>query len=277
VGDKASFSVLAAGVGALSYQWIKAGADVSGATNANFDIGKVAAADAVSYSVRVQSGGGSTTSSAVGLSVLTAASPIVPGSRFTISGLNLPSTGAAAVAVDGIVLLNPSLSAQAISADVPSTMTVGAIEKSVGVSIGGLGSASFGVGFHNADTANPRWSLTLPELLRVIAFFNTKYTGTDGSVRQTGCYKVETTNLTDGFAVDSSVSAPAAAGQGSLSRYHSADTDKNGAISLSELLRVIAFFNTRYAKTDGTISQTGFYRVQFGTVDGYGTDPARAP
>jgi hypothetical protein len=42
------------------------------------------------------------------------------------------------------------------------------------------------------------------------------------------------------------------------SPYHSADTNQDGAISLSELLRVIQFFNS------------GAYHVQPGTEDGYG-------
>ena len=45
--------------------------------------------------------------------------------------------------------------------------------------------------------------------------------------------------------------------------YHAADTDRNGAISLGELLRVIEIYNVR----DGTI-RTGRYRADASTDDG---------
>ena len=56
----------------------------------------------------------------------------------------------------------------------------------------------------------------------------------------------------------------------SLSRYHSADFNRDSKISLIELLRVIELYNTR----EGT-TRTGEYHVDPSTEDGFG--PGRQP
>jgi hypothetical protein len=68
-------------------------------------------------------------------------------------------------------------------------------------------------------------------------------------------------NAIDGFATAPDRSTD---GADALSRFHSADTDHDASLSLSELLRVIELYNTR----SGT-SRTGTYRVAEGTVDGF--------
>ena len=82
---------------------------------------------------------------------------------------------------------------------------------------------------------------------------------------RTGAYRVATTVTEDGFEIDSG-RAPAAAV--TLSRYHSADENRDGAITLFELTRVIELFNYRA----GT-SRTGQYHVQAGTEDGFAPGP----
>ena len=57
-------------------------------------------------------------------------------------------------------------------------------------------------------------------------------------------------------------------GPGLRTRYHSADYGQNGAISLPELLRVIALYN--YNPGSG---RTGEYHTQAGTIDGFATGP----
>jgi hypothetical protein len=49
-----------------------------------------------------------------------------------------------------------------------------------------------------------------------------------------------------------------------LTQFHSADSDQNGLLSLSELLRVIELYNFR----EGT-ARTGRYYVSPGSVDGF--------
>jgi hypothetical protein len=53
-----------------------------------------------------------------------------------------------------------------------------------------------------------------------------------------------------------------------LAVYHSADSDRNGRLSLSELTRVIELYNYRV----GTI-RTGDYHVHPDSEDGYNSGP----
>ncbi len=119
---------------------------------------------------------------------------------------------------------------------------------------------------HSADT-NRDFEISLHELTRVIEL----YTPRHGTGR-TGAYRVDATNLEDGFAAD----APRAPGvAAALLRHHSADTrgattgsPRDGALDLFELTRVIELYNTRA----GTV-RTGRYHVQNGTEDGFAAGP----
>ncbi|WP_221031129.1 immunoglobulin domain-containing protein [Actomonas aquatica] len=111
---------------------------------------------------------------------------------------------------------------------------------------------------HSADTdANGR--LELSELLRVIELYNTRH-GTS----RTGRYR-ENHDSTDGFETDLLTPAidPTA-----LVHYHLADTDEDGTLSLSELLRVIELYNTRSGTT-----RTGAYHPDATTEDGFAPGP----
>lgn len=68
-GDDFSLSVKAAGA-TLSYQWRKDGVDIPGATSATLDLTDVVVADSGSYDVIVTASDGSTTSSAVSVTVV---------------------------------------------------------------------------------------------------------------------------------------------------------------------------------------------------------------
>ena len=72
-GTSVTFTVVASGTATLTYQWNKAGAAISGATNASYTIASPQAADAGSYTVTVTNSAGSTTSSAATLTVNAAA------------------------------------------------------------------------------------------------------------------------------------------------------------------------------------------------------------
>ncbi|GAB5562729.1 MAG: hypothetical protein SynsKO_43760 [Synoicihabitans sp.] len=108
--------------------------------------------------------------------------------------------------------------------------------------------------FHSADTSGD-FRISLSELLRVIEIYNTRL----GTTR-TGRYKVDETT-TDGFAPDPT-------GGTTQSSFHSADTNRDSQLSLSELLRVIEIYNTR----EGT-TRTGEYHVDDNTVDGFAPGP----
>jgi len=112
---------------------------------------------------------------------------------------------------------------------------------------------------HSGDTDRD-FQFSLAELTRVIELYNTR----NGSVR-TGCYAVATTTTDDGFAPDANrlFGAPV-----TLVRYHSADSNSDGRLSLIELTRVIELFNAR----SGTV-RTGAYRMQVSTEDGFAPGP----
>jgi hypothetical protein len=93
----------------------------------------------------------------------------------------------------------------------------------------------------------------------VIELYNTR-----NSTTRTGCYAVQA-GSEDGFAPEPTRANSATV---TLTKYHSADADKNGKLSLVELTRVIELYNTRA----GT-SRTGQYHVQAGTEDGYAPGP----
>ncbi|GAB5561010.1 MAG: hypothetical protein SynsKO_26570 [Synoicihabitans sp.] len=113
---------------------------------------------------------------------------------------------------------------------------------------------------HRADVDGDR-RLSLSELLRVIELYNTR----DGTVR-TGAYTTKAGEvLSDGFQPEPE--------RGSvtdlwMSRYHSADSSRDGMLSLSELLRVIELYNTR----DGTV-RTGTYHLSADSADGFAPGP----
>lgn len=112
----------------------------------------------------------------------------------------------------------------------------------------------------NSTDSNHDFRISLLELTRVIELYNTR----NGTVR-TGCYAVATTTTEDGFAPDPTrgSNAPAA-----LARYHSADSNSDGKISLLELTRVIELYNYRSGS-----NRTGQYRVQAGTEDWFSPGP----
>ena len=113
--------------------------------------------------------------------------------------------------------------------------------------------------YHAADTDH-NWRLSLLELTRVIELYNTR----NGTVR-TGCYAVQA-GSEDGFTQDAARANTAAV---TLTCYHSADTDRNGRLSLLELTRVIELYNYR----SGT-SRTGQYHVSSTpSEDGFAPGP----
>ena len=109
---------------------------------------------------------------------------------------------------------------------------------------------------HNADVDRDL-RLSLIELTRVIELYNTRLGAT-----RTGRYKMQA-GTEDGFAQDTTATA-----NQTLTRYHSADSNRNGQITVGELTRVIELYNAR----SGTV-RTGQYHVQAGTEDGFAAGP----
>ncbi len=112
---------------------------------------------------------------------------------------------------------------------------------------------------HSADT-DCSFRINLAELTRVIELYNTR----NGTVR-TGRYAVAITTTEDGFSPDPATANVATV---TLPRYHSADSDHSGKLSLTELTRVIELYSYRV----GTV-RTGQYRCRNGTEDGFEPGP----
>ncbi len=108
--------------------------------------------------------------------------------------------------------------------------------------------------YHSADT-NQDFSFNLLELTRVIELYNTRL----GTTR-TGRYRLQT-GTEDGFASDPLTADNATV---TLAAYHSADSNRDGKISLFELTRIIELYNTRR----GTV-RTGELHVDRTTEDGF--------
>ncbi|HUS35093.1 MAG TPA: immunoglobulin domain-containing protein, partial [Verrucomicrobiae bacterium] len=70
VGAAINLSVTASGTAPLSYQWLKGGVNISGATGPTLSIAAANANDAGNYSVRVSNAAGSVTSSSVAVTVV---------------------------------------------------------------------------------------------------------------------------------------------------------------------------------------------------------------
>jgi len=109
---------------------------------------------------------------------------------------------------------------------------------------------SFRFASTHAGDSDGDWALSLPELLRMVELFNT----TEGSIR-TGAYHSDSA-AADGFAP----------GTGALPYYHTADTDRDGRLSLPELLRTIELYNAMSGTT-----RTGAYHLDSSTADGFAT------
>lgn len=113
--------------------------------------------------------------------------------------------------------------------------------------------------YHSADISRD-FRISLLELTRVIELYNTR----NGTTR-TGAYVVASATTEDGFASDS---ARPSSSTVLLTRYHAADSNRDGKVSLVELTRVIELYNYRSGTT-----RTGQYKPQSGTEDGFAPGP----
>jgi hypothetical protein len=93
-GRAVTFEVTATGGGTLSYQWLRNGADITGATLPAYTIGAASLTDDnASFSVKVSNGGGTVTSTAASLTVSVAGSVTVQTGIFVASALSSSAMG----------------------------------------------------------------------------------------------------------------------------------------------------------------------------------------
>jgi len=313
VDSGVTFTVVAGGTGALTYQWMKNGVSlandgrITGVTTATLSIAFVATTDAGTYSVLVGSTGGNVNSDAASLAVIDArASHRGTGPGYVAGGtVTITNTVTYAGTLSGLgwqVLLPTGwryASSEGSDGDVkPVSGDLGFLEwawttipaspvtfkYTLTVPVGTTGTQTLAalvlprqagtqftalvqpdplslerVQWHGADT-NQDSRIGLTELLRVIELYNTR----NGTVR-TGAYSVDPTNMEDGFTTDSSRVGPAIV---TLTKYHAADSDHDGKLTLTELLRVIELYNFR----SGSV-RTGQYHLFADSEDGFDPGP----
>lgn len=320
----------AAGFPSPTYQWMKGttvlanGGRISGATTATLTISTVEAGDAGSYTVVASNGiaPNATSNAAVisvgptgfGASHALLGGGYTPGGTVTVTN-TLIYTGELS-SLSWSVLLPPGWSFEsAVNAGSPSTQpslndisvldwawatapaSGSTFTYTLKIPANAQGSQSlvamvaYGIGestlqlvatpdplpvnqifTHSADT-NQNFKIDLSELTRVITLYNARFDTGAGKVR-TGGYKLQA-GTADGFATDAARDPAVVVNFGA---YHAADYNRNGKIDLAELTRIITLYNTRYDTGAGKV-RTGYYKVAVGvtTVDGYTTDPTRAP
>ncbi|GAB5558943.1 MAG: hypothetical protein SynsKO_05900 [Synoicihabitans sp.] len=306
-GASVELNVTADGADPLSYQWRKDGGDISGANAATFSIPSVGLDDAGAYDVRVSNEFGSVISDVATVSVVElmgvhslaeggyqAGQTITVNNTITYAGSlgsfgwsvippatidgqawDFASSGAGAGQVSPLAgdtdlfewawTSNPSSPIEfSYTVNVPDNaegdqeLTAILRARIDGQEVQSMVTPdplvfSPAPSTHSADTDMDS-KLSLSELLRVIELYNYRE-----DTRRTGAYQPDDSTA-DGFA--------AGPGTGTPSRYHSADFDQSGSLSLSELLRVIELYNYR----EGT-RRTGEYHADGSTVDGFSAGP----
>jgi len=269
-GQSAVFTVSATATPAPTYQWLKDGGIISGATSASYTIAATQYTDAGSFSVVVGSGAVTVTSGAATLKVFP---PVTDLPAVIVVDQPADQTvtvgGAASFTVAAIGNPAPTYQWQKGGTDIAgatgtSYNIASALLADAGsytcvvTNIAGSSTSDPAVLTiaHGADVDRDL-RLGLLELTRVIELYNTRLS----SVR-TGRYKV-LAGTEDGYAQDTTATT-----NQTLTRYHSADSNRDGQITLGELTRVIALYNTRAGTT-----RTGQYHDQTGTEDGFAPGP----
>ncbi len=281
-----TFRVTASGTPPLVYRWQRQVAGTTeffdindnslyeGVTTANLSVWVIDTMNGYRYRCVVRNGLGITATSESAL--LTVPSP--PAFTSTASAVFfVKRAGSVAVAVVGVP--TPAVSIAGLPAWARFDRTTGLISGTPPDTTGSpfvvTLTADNGIGYpvtqvlslnvrvaHSADVSPADGTLNLAELTRVIALYNTRH----GTVRTSRYQVSESTE--DGFEFDPTTSGASVV---ALARYHSADTNRDGRISLTELTRVIQLFNTRSGAT-----RTGAYHVPAAptaTEDGFAPGP----
>lgn len=307
-GQAVNLGVVTLAKPAPAYQWRKDGTAITGATKSSYSIASASATDAGGYDVTVSNPVGTITSPVANVTVsgghaathAVAGSSYVPGGNVTVTctltyvgsasslgwlvtlpaGWSFVSDGGSAGDVKPVAgstnslewawtTVPPSPVTFTYTLNVPATESVARPLTAFGiVRSGGTATTVTAtpsplslspITTHSGDT-DQNFRFSLLELTRVIELYNTR----NGTTR-TGCYAVATIATEDGFAPDSARASSAVV---TLARYHSADSNRDGKISLLELTRVIELYNYRSGTT-----RTGQYKVQPGTEDGFAPGP----
>ncbi|MGB7566364.1 MAG: FISUMP domain-containing protein, partial [Chitinivibrionales bacterium] len=158
IGGGASFTVVAAGSGTLTYQWQKGGASISGATSPTYSIASVASGDAASYTCVVTGGCGPVTSNAAALSVNAATTVIDPTSIIRTIGTSASFTVTGSGA--GTLSYQWEKNGSNISGATTATYTIGSVASADQGSYSCTVAGSCGAVTSNAATLTIQCSVT---------------------------------------------------------------------------------------------------------------------
>lgn len=100
-GESVTFTVVATGTPAPTYQWQKGGVDIGGATGSSYTISSVASGDAADYTVVVTNAGGSVTSNAATLTVVATSYATWRAANFSLEEVSLDLVSGPAADPDG--------------------------------------------------------------------------------------------------------------------------------------------------------------------------------
>lgn len=247
VGDALHLGVEATSSAPATYQWRRNGEAIAGATQATLSFGALTAADTGFYDVVITNAFGSVTSTPVLVSVtgsvggaITAGQAVVghvyrPGGLVTVNATLVLSAPATDVAWQ--VLLPTGWSFE--SADLNETADSAPITGDTVLAEWHWSSLAAGAHTFRYALRVPVGMSGLADLVALV----------EGNV---------------GGSVVNALAAPDPLTLVDATRRHSADTNGDARIDLSELLRVIQLYNTRA----GTV-RTGAYHAANGTVDGF--------
>ncbi len=243
-GGAVTLSVGADGTGPLAYQWLKDGTAIPGATAATLAWATVQAADAGFYAVRVTNAAGSVTSAAAELTVASAAHAVFGGGYVAGGTVTLTQTatfsGAPARLAWQLLLPTGWSVAEDTATGTATKPTAGTRDLAEWV-----------------WTAVPASPVTFRCTLNVPA----------GATAAAAVSAVAAMRRTDGTAFQV-LAQPEPLAVSPNSAMHSADSDRDGRISLLELTRVIELYNYRAGSV-----RTGQYRAKSGTEDGFAPGP----
>jgi uncharacterized delta-60 repeat protein len=251
-GSSVKLVALAGGAPAPTYQWMKDGVVVAGATNATLTLPNFQSAQVGTYAVVATNSAGTATSipsvATIGTGIqLTATHSVVGGGYAAGTVLEIKNT----------VSFSSTATSLAWSATLPAGWTYaagGTNEGDVKPADGATGTVSW------AWTTVPASPVTFTYRVNVPADENVIRSIVASATLRTSTSSVRT--------------IPANPNPLSLvpkSMLHTADTDLDFKVSVLELSRVVELYNTRNGST-----RTGCYSVQGGTEDGFAADATRS-
>ncbi|MBM3865206.1 MAG: hypothetical protein FJ381_04805 [Verrucomicrobia bacterium] len=251
-GERTQLRVTASGTGTLTYQWYQGQSGttttpVSGATGPTFTTPAITATS--SYWVRITDGNGAVTNSPTVTVTVSATSPLTVTQQVVGPGYN----------VGGVVAVTNSIS---YSGTAPSRIDWSTLLPA-GWRYLGSGGSEGGVRpvYKNADLIEWSWT-TVPASPIEFTYMVSIPHGTAGDqviaslvTSQAAGTKYQTMAKPDPLVIRSA-------------SLHSADSNRDGKISLIELTRVIELYNYRSGTT-----RTGQYKIQASTEDGFASGP----